>query len=271
MERLKSFRWVGILVILLVLFSLSCISSEIGIKVKPPSEQKGEFTVKLAMHFTDTYLDAAQRANAERAQDYQSAGLEVPEDLFPMSLQDSEMLDMDPSEFAGEEGVEIVEQSDKGFTVVGTRPYTETEGLGDDAGGFELTIIRDDSEWVRYVMEFEIMDMGEEFDPAEMDQIRAEGLGPKPPVIPPEEPDVDLPSESEADTFGLFIIEEFLGMALEAIPDVNMELEAWYATRVLLEAGLPTFTYWVELPGKVISQSIIRATGVYAIPRSGCR
>ena len=157
MDRSRRFRWVGVLLVLLVLSSLSCITTEIGIKIEPQGEKKGEFTVRLAMHLTDTYLDAARRANTERAQDYQAAGLEIPEDLFPVTLQDTEF-GLSPDDLSDAEGVEIVEQSDRGFTVVGTRPYTETEGLGDDSGGMILTVIRDDSEWVRYVLEFELQE-----------------------------------------------------------------------------------------------------------------
>lgn len=260
MDRSRRFRWVGVLLVLLVLSSLSCITTEIGVKVVPQGEQKGEFTVRLAMHYTDAYLEAARRANTERAQDYQTAGLEIPEDLFPMTFEEAEELAISPDELAGEEGVEIVEQSDRGFTVVGTRPYTETEGLGDDSGGMNLTVIRDTSEWVRYIMEFEIQDMTEEIDPTQMDEIRAEGLGPKPSLVTAEEPGDGEPTESEADDLGQFLIEELLGMALDAIPDVNMELEAWYATRVLLESGLPVMTYWIELPGKIVSYQIASQT-----------
>jgi len=236
-----------------VLSSLSCITTEIGVKIVPSGEHKGEFTARLAMHYTDAYLEAARRANTERAQDYQAAGLEIPEELFPMIFQETEELAISPDELAGVEGVEIVEQSDRGFTVVGTRPYTETEGLGDDSGGMILTVIRDDSEWVRYVLEFELQDMTEDIDPTQMDEIRAEGLGPKPSLLTAEEPDDGEPTESEAEDLGQFLVEEFLGMALDAIPDANMELEAWYATRVLLESGLPVMTYWVELPGRIVS------------------
>ncbi len=242
----------GVLLVLLVLSSLSCITTEIGIKIVPQGEEKGEFTVRLAMHLTDTYLEAARRANTERAQDYQAAGLEIPEDLFPVTFQDTELA-FSPEDLSDAEGVEIVEQSERGFTVVGTRPYTETEGLGDDSGGMNLTVIRDDSEWVRYIMEFELQDMTEGIDPADMDEIRAEGLGPKPSLLTAEEPGDGEPTESEAEDLGQFLVEEFLGMALGAMPDMNMELEAWYATRVLLESGLPVMTYWVELPGKIVS------------------
>ena len=196
------------------------------------------------MHLTDAYLAAARSANAERAQDYQQAGLDAPENLFPETFQELEEAGLSPGELMGGEGTEIIEQSDRGFTVAGSGEYDEAEASAD----WPLEVNRDDPEWVRYLFSMEIEEMGSDMDLTDLDQLRADGLGPKPLIETTDEP-----LESDADDLGTLIVTDILGEMFGALPDMSVELDGWYAERVLLASGLPVMTYWVELPGEVVS------------------
>jgi hypothetical protein len=255
MDRSARLRWVGVLVLLLGLSSLACITAEIGVQVAHIEGEQGQMTVQLGMHLTDAYVQAARSANAERAQDYQGAGLEVPEKLFPETFNEMGDMGLSPEEFMEGGEAEIVEQSDSGYTIVGSKAFDENLGLDDEsAGGFDLTVDREDPEWVRYIITLEIEDMSSDLDLADLDQLRSEGLGPKPPIETAEEPSES--DESEAEDLGTFIVEQVLEEMFDALPAIGVELDAWYAERVLLETGLPIMTYWIELPGEIVSHEL---------------
>jgi hypothetical protein len=255
MMRSAGLRWVGVLVLLLTLSSLACITAEIGVQVAHIDEEQGQMTVQLGMHLTDAYMQAARSANAERAQDYQAAGLEVPEQLFPETFNEMGDMGLSPDEFMEGGEAEIVEQTDSGYTIVGSKAFDENLGLDDEsAGGFDLAVDRTDPERVRYIITMEVEDMSSDMDLADLDQLRAEGLGPKPPIETAET--AEEPGESEAEDLGTFIVEGVLEEMFGAVAETGVELDAWYAERVLLEAGLPTMTYWIELPGEIVSHEL---------------
>lgn len=243
----KRFRGLWMLGLLLGLSSLACITSEIGFKVVPKEGGRGEATFRIAMHYTDAYLEAARSANAERAQDYQGAGLETPENLFPETFQELEDAGLTPEELGIGDETEIIEQSDRGFTVGGSGEYDESEASDD----WPLEVKRDDPEWVTYIFTLDIEDMNSDMDLADLDQLRAEGLGPKPPVETSDEPQ-DPDSEDLGTEIVTGVLEEILG----SMPEMNVELDGWYAKRVLLASGLPVMTYWVELPGEIVSYQL---------------
>ena len=234
----KSLRWVWTLGVLLGLSSLACITSEIGVKVVPQEGGRGEATFRVAMHYTDAYLAAARSANAERA----------PENLFPETFKELEDAGLSPDEFGLGDESEIIEQSDRGFTVGGSGEYDENEASDD----WPLEVKRDDPEWVFYIFAMDVEDMSSDMDLADLDQLRSEGVGPKPPIETSEEP---ADPEAEEDLGSLLVagvLEEMLG----SMPDTSVELDGWYAERVLLASGLPVMTYWVELPGEIVSHQL---------------
>lgn len=252
MCRQKRLYCVWVLVLLLGLSSLACITSEIGVKVVQKQEGQGEMTGRVAMHLTDQYVQAARSANAERAQDYQAAGLEMPEELFPETFQELDEFGLSSGEFLGEAAeTQIVEQSDRGFTLVASRAFNESELDQLNSEGLVVEVNRDDPEWILYAVSIEIEDMSADMDLSELDQLRAEGLGPKPPIYPAEEP-----SEPEGEGLGTFIVTDILEDLFGSLPSEGVELDAWYASRVLLESGWPVISYWVELPGEIRSHDM---------------
>ncbi len=252
MNRSTRLRWVGVLILLLGLSSLACITAEIGVRIVHLAGERGEMTAQLGVHLTEAYVQAARSANEEREQDYKAAGLDVPERIFPETLNEMGDLGLSPEEFMDGGQAEIVEQSDSGYTIVGSKSFDESLGLDNEsAGGFNLTVDRTDPEWVRYIITMEIEDMSSDMDLADLDQLRADGLGPKPPIETAEEP-----SENEDKDLGTYMVEQVLEEMFGAVPGTGVELDAWYAERILLEAGLPIMTYWIELPGEIVSHEL---------------
>ena len=149
-------------------------------------------------------------------------------------------------------GGRIVEQNERGYTVEteGEVKAGDTQGT-EDGEDIPLTINRDDPQWVVYRFEVEIPAMTEDFDMAEFDRLRQEGLPPKPPLPPLSEGDES--SDDFLDFSGLFD-----GAGEE------MDLTSWYMMRVLTESGLPQMSYAVELPGELLSYELDGQTaGIY--------
>jgi hypothetical protein len=245
------------LIMLLSATSLSCISFNVSIKVRHEQGERGEIQGQIGVHLTDEYLSAVQTANQERAADYQSAGLDIPEPLFPETWAEFDEAGFGFSDLL-EGDVEILEQSDKGYIVAGSRTYTESSGLGVEDGSLDLRVDRTDPEKIVYVLEMEIQDMSEELDPADLDQLRAEGLGPKP-AVEAETGQIELDAAKE--DLGTEIVTTILEELLGAVPETaGLELDGWYAEKVLLAAGLPSMSYSVELPGKITSHTLAGET-----------
>lgn len=251
MYRSARLRWIGVLVLVLALSGLGCITAEIGIEVIPIEGEQNQVTVHLSEHLTEAYMEAARSANAERAQDYQAASLPVPGDFWPESFfdeWDSELGDLSPLADWFNEGGEAdsVKKSVSGYNIVHSITFEgDMTPTGESAA--ELCKVLDvlsvaeiqplgvsadraDPERIHTVITLLITDVtSSELGMVyrdRLDQLRAEGLGPKPVL-------------SAAGT-----------------PGAGAELDEWYEDRLLLLSGLPTVSYWIELPGEITSSEI---------------
>ena len=230
-----------LLLALLAVTSLACISTEIVIKLVPQQGEEGEVTVTLAQHLTEAYLEAASQANVEWAQDYAAAGMDVPENLFPETWQE-----MGDEPMEAPEGFEIIQQDERGYVAVGTSSFAELEDP-ESSAEWSLSVNRDDPERVRYLLEIEMPEVDPGFDLNEMDRLRAEGLGPKPPV--------NTADSEPTESIGVAGLLESLGDAMSETAEEN-SLDGWYAQRVLVESGVPTIAYVVELPGEIVRHEL---------------
>lgn len=237
--------------------SLSCISLEVAIRVQHKQGEQGELHGQIGMHLTDVYLNAARTANQERAADYQAVGLDVPEPLFPVTWAEFDEAGFGSGDLTEGDG-EIVEQSEKGYTIAGSRAYTESQGVGVEDNSLALQVDRSDPQMIRYLLEIEILDMSEDLDPTDLDQLRADGLGPKP-VIEKVKGEVEI--ETGDEDLGTEIVTGILEELFGAMPELaGLELDSWYAKRVLLAAGMPSMSYSVEMPGRITSHTLAGET-----------
>ena len=110
-----------LLICLLLLVQLACISMEYDIKVIPDGPDSGKLEMIITYRFTEEYLQAARQANQELIADYEAAGLDPPDSLFPESLQDLEQ-QPDFSDILGPD-YQITSETDTEIVANGTRPY----------------------------------------------------------------------------------------------------------------------------------------------------
>jgi hypothetical protein len=213
--------------------SLACLTSETVVRVVPKDPQTADVHLTVSMYLTEAYIAAAKLANIEMAQDFRSAGLAPPEVMLPESWQD---LNQSGGSVEIPGNGRIVEENERGFTAEGVLPYIEGQEPDPDQG-WTLTTIRDDPAWVVYRLEVKVETLSGQFTMADWDQLRQEGLPPKPPIE----------TDDEEDGSGGLLDLSFLYDDAE-----KLSLPGWYAQRVLLASGLPETTYVVELPGEVL-------------------
>jgi hypothetical protein len=241
-QRLMS-RWRALLLAMMALTSLACMTFEMNVKVTHKKGQDDRVTLVLSERLTDQYVEAARRANAEREADYAAADMGEPSAHFPETWQEVEGAGDLPEQLR-KQGLQVVENS-RGFTATSDRTLTEHMQKQAESGTELLKIDREHPKGTLYTFEIDLPEI--ETMPEELDKLRREGPGPKPPLEPI---DPDKIAEEQGGMAG--VIAEGLKMAgLE-----GTELDEWYAKRVLLEAGFPEIRYVVELPGEIETHEV---------------
>ena len=174
--------------------------------------------------------------------DYAAADQASPGSRFPESLQEMEDKP-DFSEMLGPD-YQIVSETDTEIVATGTRRY----GPGTDMEEPPVTVYEDENGWTHYLLEMDLAEMADQETLDSLDTMRSEGLGPKPAVVPPSEE----PAEGGGGMMGFMgLFEEISDEATEAV-----SLDAWYMERILLDVGLPSISYQIEMPGPIQSHTV---------------
>jgi hypothetical protein len=238
-NSIRSAPAVLILVCILLLIQLACISMEIGIKVVPEDSDTGILELSVVYRLTDEYVRAAQQANRELIDDYAAAGLTPPDTHFPESIQEMEERP-DFSEILGPD-YQIVSETATEMVVTGMKQY----GPGTETGDPAVEVYEDENGWTHYAMYVDIPEMADQETLDSLDTMRAQGLGPKPDPTPAEEP-------VEGGMMGLMAMFSEISGDVEAAAS----LDAWYFERILLDVGLPSLVYRIEMPGSIQTHTV---------------
>lgn len=244
MRLLGRTRKAFILIIsLLLLVQLACISVELGVKVVPEGPDNGHVEFMVAYRLTEKYVEEAKKANQELTADYIDADQTPPEKVFPESFDDFD----EKPDLSGMPGgnYQIISETPTEIIASSSAKYGPGEEPIESLG---LSTTVDENGWTHYIFETELPEYGDEETVSSIDKLEQDGLGPKPPVKPPE----TEPSEEGDGMLGLFAALSAMGSEAEG----EISLEAWYAERILLNSGLPQYTYMIQMPGQIQSHTI---------------
>lgn len=236
--------WRALLVVAIVLLNLACVTISTTWKVVHQEGQEDQVSITQSLHITDAYLDAVGRANTEREQDYRAAGQDVSDGGFPVTAEGASALLLGQTNDLQAKGFEVVEDS-TGYVARASYTLAEfQETLGEEETVL-LQVDRDRPEGIYYVFETELLESVDADDLEEIDRMRQDGPGPKPPPDP-----IDNEQIPEGSVVG------GLAWIINAAGLTGTELDLWYARRILLEAGLPVSEYVVELPGQIVAHEV---------------
>lgn len=233
---------------LLLLVGSACITTEYGLTITAPDlDGESELIATISERLHAEYVDAAMQANGEYRADLAAVGGTVSEDPFPTTIEGlSDLMSSIPTaQEMRDDGMDVDESYD-GF--VATRTIALSEALADQESSEEKMIVVDESAppAIRYIFD-QVVPIGDAENDLvaqleEIDRYRREGLPPKPKLVIREG---EIVAEGEVDYLALF------GSLGE-----KSELEAWYWFRILVETGIPTFSFSVSMPGEVVLYTI---------------
>ncbi|MBN1316690.1 MAG: hypothetical protein JXA42_14525, partial [Anaerolineales bacterium] len=236
-----------LLVGLLLVFQLACITIDMGVRIVPEGPDSGRIEFMVAYRLTEKYVEEAKKANQELAADYMDADQPPPETHFPESFDEFE----EKPDLSGIPGDNFQMISETPTEMVATN--TARYGPGEELDNFGLTTEIDENGWTHYILEMSLPEYGDEESLTAMEDLQNQGLGPKPPVKPPE----TEPSEEAGGMMGWMAVFEEIGSEVEG----EISLEAWYAERILLNVGMPVYNYTIQMPGYIQSHTIDNQTG----------
>jgi hypothetical protein len=226
----------------IVVLNLACMTLGVSFKVTHQEGQEDLVSITMSRHMTEEYREAARRANTDREADYLAAGRPPPDSGFFDTMEQARTLLLVDQEDLEADGYRITED-DRGFTAVAD--YTLNEFLEKQTPGstMRLQVDYERPEGVYYVLEIALPEIDSDIE--DLDRLRQEGPGPKPPLEPIEEEQLEEGSITE----GLAALLDIAGLG-------KSQLDLWYAQRILIEAGLPRNEYTVELPGQIIAHEV---------------
>jgi hypothetical protein len=239
-------RWFWLLLIIGLISALGCMNIRVVFRVMHQPDREDEIVLALAQYLDEKYLSTATMLEAERALDY-AAAKKTTKPLFPLRFQDlpGQWRVTDPASLQ-KQGFQV-KQEDKGF--LATIVYTLAQWQKRQANSSQqaLQIIQDEADVIRYIFDFELPDLSTSYNVEGLDKLRAEGVGKKPglDLIDPDK------IEEQQGMLAAVIAEGIKLAGVEAT-----QLDSWYVARLLLEAGTPSFTFVVELPGEIVAHTV---------------
>ena len=230
-------RYYPLLAILaLVLASMACIDTGLQISVIHNEKSEDSLLVVFRQYLSPSYVDAARKANEQRANDFKAAKRPLTDPPLPESMADMKEL-FDIQKYQDMDY--LVEETENGFTATEKMSLVQKQ----EAEDWIVEKIHDPKQpglvTYRVKVYLDLTDL----EGFEIFELRKEELG-DPPDLKPSGGDVEMSGSPFGDMFSM------IGSAAEA-GEQEMEIELYYAHMALLKSDPLKYEVWVMLPGKI--------------------
>ena len=245
-RSVRAARWLWLALIVGLISALGCMNVRMVVRVTHQPDREDEIVLALSQYLSEKYLSTAAALEVERQQDY-AAARQATKPLFPQRFQDlpGNWRVSEPANLK-KQGFQVKEE-DRGYLATRVETLSEWQKRQANSSQQLVQIVQDEADVTRYIFEFDLPDVGKDYNAEAMSQLRSEGAGKKPGLdqIDPEK------IEQQQGMIAAVIAEGLKLARTEAT-----ELDLWYTRRLLLDTGLPSFTFVVELPGEIVVHEV---------------